>query len=64
MKMKEGAEAEAAKLGAKIISAAGKIDGDNAGQVTAMENMVAAGAKTILITPADAKAIIPSIRKA
>ena len=64
VKMKEGAEAEAAKLGAKIISAAGKIDGDNAGQVTAMENMVAAGAKTILITPADAKAIIPSIRKA
>ena len=64
VKMKEGAEAEAAKLGAKIISAAGKIDGDNAGQVTAMENMVAAGTKTILITPADAKAIIPSIRKA
>ena len=40
VKMKEGAEAEAAKLGAKIISAAGKIDGDNAGQVTAMENML------------------------
>jgi fructose transport system substrate-binding protein len=64
VKMKEGAEAEAAKLGAKILSGAGKMDGDNAGQVTAMENMIAAGAKTILITPSDAKAIIPAIKKA
>ena len=50
--------------GAKLMSAAGKIDGDNAGQVTAIENMVTAGAKTILITPSDAKAIIPAIKKA
>ncbi len=64
VKMKEGAEAEARKLGAKLLSGAGKTDGDNAGQVTAMENMIAAGAKTILITPSDAKAIVPSIRKA
>jgi fructose transport system substrate-binding protein len=64
VKMKEGAEAEAKKLGAKLLSGAGKTDGDNAGQITAMENMIAAGAKTILITPSDAKAIIPSIKKA
>ncbi len=64
VKMKEGADAEAKKLGAKLLSAAGKTDGDNAGQVTALENMVAAGAKTILITPSDAKAIIPAIKKA
>lgn len=64
VKMKEGAEAEARKLGAKLLSAAGKTDGDNAGQVTAMENMIAAGAKTILLTPSDAKAIIPAVRKA
>ena len=64
VKMKEGA-AEAAKAkGAKLLSGAGKTDGDNAGQVTAMENMIAAGAKTILITPSDSKAIIPSIKKA
>ena len=64
VKMKEGA-AEAAKAkGAKLISGAGKTDGDNAGQVTAMENMIAAGAKTILITPSDSKAIIPAIKKA
>ena len=64
VKMKEGAEAEAKKLGARLIAAAGKTDGDNAGQVTAMENMIAAGAKTILITPSDAKAIIPAIKRA
>ncbi|MGR6806539.1 substrate-binding domain-containing protein [Sphaerotilus natans] len=64
VKMKEGAQAEAKKLGAKLLSGAGKADGDNAGQVTAMENMIAAGAKTILITPSDSKAIIPAIKKA
>ena len=64
VKMKEGA-AEAAKAkGAKLLTGSGKADGDNAGQVTAMENMIAAGAKTILITPSDSKAIIPSIKKA
>ncbi len=64
VKMKEGAEAAAKAKGAKLLSGAGKTDGDNAGQVTAMENMIAAGAKTILITPSDSKAIVPSIEKA
>mgnify|MGYP003334128239 FL=1 len=64
VKMKEGAAEEAKKLGAKLLTGAGKADGDNAGQVTAMENMIAAGAKTILITPSDSKAIIPAIKKA
>lgn len=64
VKMKEGAAAAAKAKGAKLLSGAGKTDGDNAGQVTAMENMIAAGAKTILITPSDSKAIIPAIKKA
>jgi fructose transport system substrate-binding protein len=64
VKMKEGADAEAKKLGARLLSASGKTDGDNAGQVTAMENMIAAGAKTILLTPSDAKAIIPAVKRA
>ncbi|WP_342619722.1 substrate-binding domain-containing protein [Rhodoferax sp. GW822-FHT02A01] len=62
VKMKEGAEAEAKKAGAKLISAAGKQDGDTAGQISAMENMVAAGAKTILIT-SSGDAIIPTVKK-
>jgi len=64
VKMREGA-AEAAKTkGAKLMTAAGRFDGDNASQVTAIENMLAAGAKAILITPSDTKAIVPAIRKA
>jgi fructose transport system substrate-binding protein len=64
VKMKEGADAAAKAKGAKLLSAAGKADGDNAGQVTAIENMIAGGAKTILITPSDSKAIVPAIKKA
>jgi len=64
VKMKEGASEAAQKSGAKLLSGAGKADGDNAGQITAMENMIAGGAKTILITPSDSKAIIPAIKKA
>ena len=64
VKMKEGAQKAATAGNAKLLSGAGKADGDNAGQVTALENMVAAGAKTILITPSDSKAIVPAIAKA
>jgi len=64
VKMKEGAQQAAQAKGGKLLTAAGKTDGDNAGQVTAMENMINAGAKTILITPSDAKAILPAIAKA
>ncbi|PTB20294.1 sugar ABC transporter [Trinickia symbiotica] len=64
VKMKQGAESAAQKDGAKLLTAAGKFDGDNAAQVTALENMTTAGAKAILITPSDTKAIVPSIEKA
>lgn len=62
VKMKEGAQAEAKKMGATLLTAAGKADGDTMGQITAIENMVAAGAKTILIT-ASGDAIIPTVKK-
>jgi fructose transport system substrate-binding protein len=64
VKMKEGAQAKANELGVKLLTGAGAKDGDNEGQVTALENMVNAGAKGILITPSDTKAIVPSIQKA
>ena len=64
VKMKEGAQKAAKARGAKLLTGAGRNDGDNAGQVTAMENMVAAGAKVILVTVNDSRAIIPTIRKA
>jgi fructose transport system substrate-binding protein len=62
--MKEGAQAAAKANGLRLLSGAGKVDNDNAGQVTAMENMIAAGASVILITVNDAKAIVPTIQKA
>lgn len=64
VKMKEGAQAAAKSQGAKLLTASGKSDGDNAGQVTAIENMVSAGAKAVLITPSDSKAIVPAIKRA
>ena len=64
VKMKQGAQAAADKDGAKLLTAAGRFDGDNSSQVTALENMTTAGAKAILITPSDTKAIVPSIKKA
>jgi fructose transport system substrate-binding protein len=51
-------------LGATLLTAAGAFDGDNEAQVTAIENMVNAGAKGILITPSDTRAIVPAIQKA
>jgi fructose transport system substrate-binding protein len=64
VKMKEGAEAKAKEVGVELRSFAGKYDGDNEGQVAAIESLVAAGAKGILITPSDTKAIVPTIQKA
>jgi fructose transport system substrate-binding protein len=64
VKMKEGAEAKAKELGAELRSFAGKYDGDNEGQVAAVESLISAGAKGILITPSDTKAIVPTIKQA
>jgi fructose transport system substrate-binding protein len=64
VKMKEGAQAAAKENGVTLSTAAGKFDGDNAGQIAAIENMVASGVKGILITPSDSKAILPAIKKA
>ncbi|MEM7114672.1 MAG: substrate-binding domain-containing protein [Chloroflexota bacterium] len=64
VKMKEGAQAKADELGVTLMTAAGTFDGDNESQVTAIENMVAAGASGILITPSDTSAIVPAIERA
>jgi fructose transport system substrate-binding protein len=64
VKMKQGFEQEAKKLGMKPLAFAGKVDGDNQGQVDAIENLISAGAKGILITPSNSSAIVPSIKKA
>ena len=64
VKMREGAQAAADELGITLLTGAGQFDGDNASQVTAIENMVAGGAQGILITPSDTSAIVPAIELA
>src|SRR6201989_2924954 len=64
VKMKAGAQKAASKDGVKLMTAAGKYDGDNASQVTAINNMVAAGAKGIRLVPANSTAIVPVVQKA
>jgi fructose transport system substrate-binding protein len=64
VKMKEGAEAQARESGMELRSYAGRYDGDNETQVEAIESLIAAGAKGILLTPSDSAAIVPTVQKA
>ncbi|WP_374637036.1 sugar ABC transporter substrate-binding protein [Paracoccus sp. (in: a-proteobacteria)] len=64
VKMKEGAEAKAKELGIELKAYAGKIDGDHEGQVAAVEACIADGAKGILITASDTKAIVDVVQTA
>ena len=64
VKMREGAEAKASELGAELRSFAGKYDGDNEAQIDAIESLVAAGAKGILITPSDPAGLSDTVKRA
>ncbi|AWY02303.1 sugar ABC transporter [Marinomonas primoryensis] len=64
VKMKEGAQQKAEELGVELRTFAGRYDGDNESQVQAIENLISAGAKGILITPSDTVGIVPTIQKA
>ena len=64
VKMKQGFEAKAKELGFTPQAYAGKFDGDNDTQVAAIEQLMAAGAKGILLVPSDSTAIVPTVEKA
>jgi fructose transport system substrate-binding protein len=64
VKLRQAANAEAAKHGAKLIARFGKFDGDNEGQVAAVENLISAGVKGILITPNNSTGMLNIIKKA
>lgn len=64
VKMKEGAAEAAAKLGFELRTFAGKADGDTDAQIAAVESLIAAGAKGVLITPSDSRAIVPVLEEA
>jgi fructose transport system substrate-binding protein len=64
VKLREAATAEAKKHGAKLIARFGKFDGDNEGQVAAVEALMSAGVKGILITPNNSTGMLGVIKKA
>jgi fructose transport system substrate-binding protein len=64
VEMRKGAKAKARELGIELRTFAGKYDGDVDSQVRAVENLIAAGAKGILITPNDSKAMVPVLQQA
>ena len=64
VKMREGAQQAADELGVTLLTASGEFDTDNESQVTAIENMIAAGAQGILLVPADSGAIVPTVELA
>ncbi|CUH64670.1 D-ribose-binding periplasmic protein precursor [Thalassovita autumnalis] len=64
VKMKEGATAAAEANGISLSTFAGKIDGDVESQIAAVETCIASGAKGILITPTDSRALTPVITQA
>ena len=64
VKMREGAQAKATELNLDLRTYAGKFDGDNEGQIAAIESLIAAGAKGFAIVPSDSSAIVPTIQQA
>lgn len=64
VKMKEGATAKANELGIKLMTFAGKQDGDADTQIAAIESCIAAGAKGIIFTPNDSSALVPIVTQA
>lgn len=64
VKMRESAQAAADEHGAELIALAGEFDGDNEGQVAAIENLVAQGVQGIMITPNSSSGILTAIENA
>lgn len=64
VKEETAAKAAAKKLGAEIISLSGDFDGDNEGQVQAIENLVSKGVKGIIIDPSSSGGILAAIDQA
>ncbi|MCU1404512.1 MAG: sugar transporter [Glaciihabitans sp.] len=64
VKIRESAQAAADDAGVKLVALAGAFDGDNEGQVAAIENLVSQGVKGILITPNSSSGILSAIKTA
>ena len=63
VKLRDSAKGLAASQNAEVIALAGKFDGDNDGQISAIENLVQQGVKGIMITPSSS-AVVPALKAA
>jgi fructose transport system substrate-binding protein len=64
VKLRQAAAAEAVRDGATLIARAGKFDGDNEGQVEAIEDLISVKVKGILVTPSNSTGILKAIAEA
>lgn len=62
--MEDAAQKAAKKQGVELVTGAGEYDGDNASQVTFVENMITRGADAIAITPNLSSGIVPVVKRA
>ena len=64
VKLRDAARTAAQAVGGELIALSGKFDGDNEGQVTAIENLVRQGVSGILITPSSTGGVLGAIKSA
>jgi fructose transport system substrate-binding protein len=64
VELRAAAKAAADAQGADFSALAGQFDGDNDGQVRAIENLIQQGANTILITPSSSTGVLDAIARA
>ncbi|MBP1325282.1 fructose transport system substrate-binding protein [Leucobacter exalbidus] len=62
--MREAAQSAADENDVELIALAGAFDGDNEGQVAAIENLVSQGVQGIMITPNSSSGILAAIKQA
>jgi fructose transport system substrate-binding protein len=62
--LRSSAKAAAEAQGAEFVALAGQFDGDNDGQVRAIENLMQQGVNTILITPNSSTGVLDAIARA
>ncbi|MBT2418534.1 substrate-binding domain-containing protein [Streptomyces sp. ISL-22] len=62
--MRKAAADAAERSGAELIALAGKFDGDNEGQVAAVESLIARDVQGILITPSNTTGVLGAIAEA
>lgn len=64
VQMREAGTAAAEEQGVELTALAGEFDGDNEGQVAAIENLISQGVDGILITPNNSTGILGAIEQA